>query len=122
MEEKYKIYCIHTTQLNSPAASYLLRTQTDTRTAEMAFASFKNNPAFTYTQTHTAEMPLVSLKNNPAFTYTLSIIIHNSYYDILALLSRKLKLESHICYKKCVKLVLLQIKRIIKVIQSETVG
>ena len=75
MEEKYKICCIHTIQLNSTPPHLLTHKQTDTRTAEeMAFASFKNNQAFTYTQTdpHTAELAFVSFKNDPAFIHTHS--------------------------------------------------
>ena len=102
MEEKYKICCIHTIQLNSTPPhllTFYAHKQTDTRTAEMAFASFKNNQAFTYTQTdphtaelafvsfkndpalllyiHTAEMSFVSFENSPAFTY---IGTHSSFY------------------------------------------
>ena len=72
------LYTYNTTQLNSPAPSYLLCTQTDRHTDgrdDICFR-FKNNKASTYTQTdpHTAEgeLAFVSFKNDPAFIHTHS--------------------------------------------------
>ena len=121
MEEKYKICCIHTIQLNSTPPhllTFYAHKQTDTRTAEMAFASFKNNQAFTYTQTdphmaelafvslrmilllyiHTAEMSFVSFKNSPAFTY---IRTHSSFYTHLSSVSVQPSQSSHIMRCSC---------------------
>ena len=58
MEEKYKICCIHTIQLNSTPPHLLTfypHKQTDTRTAEMAFASDSRiiKLLHTHRQTHT---------------------------------------------------------------------
>ena len=77
---------LYTSNSTTPHPTFYAHKQTDTRTAEMAFASFKNNQAFTYTQTdpHTVKMSFVSFKNSPAFTY---IRTHSLFYTHLSSVS-----------------------------------
>ena len=122
MEEKYKICCIHTIQLNSTPPHLLTfypHKQTDTWTAEMAFASDSRiiKLLHTHRQTHTrpswhsfhsrmilllyihtAEMSFVSFKNSPALAY---IRTHSSFYTHLSSVSVQPSRSSHIMRCSC---------------------